>query len=137
MRAVKPEDREAFLQWPKAAVFSTVGSAGRVHSVLVWYLWDGEAFTIVTDRGSVKHRNVERSGRATIVVHEDVAYLSAEGPVAVYPADVETRLALWTRYMGEDVARTSVTAEATATMVALVLRPEHWIEVPASFVNLG
>ena len=71
------------------------------------------------------------------MVHEDVAYLSAEGPVAVYPADVETRLALWTRYMGEDVARTSVTAEATATMVALVLRPEHWIEVPASFVNLG
>jgi PPOX class probable F420-dependent enzyme len=132
---MEPEDREAFLQRPRAAVFSTIGSTGRIHSVLVWYLWDGKAFTVVTDRGSVKQRNAERAGRATIVVHEDVAYLSAEGPVAVKPAAIETRLALWTRYKGEDVARTTVTPEATAKMVELVLRPARWIEVPASFLD--
>ena len=132
---MKPEDLEAFLQGPRVAVFSTIGPAGRIHSVLVWYLWDGAAFTVVTERRSVKHRNAERSGRAVILVHEDVAYVSAEGPVAVEQATVETRLALWTRYKGLEVARTTVTPEATANMVALILRPERWIEVPPSFLD--
>jgi len=134
--AMKPEVREAFLRRPRVAVFSTVGPQGRVHAVLVWYLWDGDAFTVVTERGSVKHRNAELSGRGAIVVHEEVAYLSAEGPVAVIPAAVETRLALWTLYKGEEIARTTVSPEATANMVELVLRPERWIEVPARFLDL-
>lgn len=124
-----PEERNIFLETPRSAVFSTVNSAGRVHSVLVWFLWDGEMLTVLTERGSVKHRNVERSGRATVVVHENVSYISAEGPVEVRDVSPAVRRELWTRYAGPEVAAEMVTEDTTARMVALVLRPEHWIAV--------
>lgn len=114
---------------PLSAVFSTINAAGRVHSVLVWFIWNGETLTILTERGSVKHRNVERSGRATVVVHQNVAYVSAEGPVEVRGVSLELRRELWTRYAGPEVAAEMVTEDTTARMVALVLRPEHWIAV--------
>jgi len=126
---VTPEERNIFLETPRSAVFSTVNSAGRVHSVLVWFLWDGEMLTVLTERGSVKHRNVERSGRATVVVHENVSYISAEGPVEVRDVSPAVRRELWTRYAGPEVAAEMVTEDTTARMVALVLRPEHWIAV--------
>ena len=124
-----PEERNIFLETPRSAVFSTVNGAGRVHSVLVWFLWDGETLTVLTERGSVKHRNVERSGRATVVVHENVSYVSAEGPVEVGDVSPAVRRKLWTRYAGPEVAAEMVTEDTTARMVALVLRPEHWIAV--------
>jgi PPOX class probable F420-dependent enzyme len=126
---VTPEERNIFLETPRSAVFSTVNSAGRVHSVLVWFLWDGERLTVLTERGSVKHRNVERSGRATVVVHENVSYISAEGPVEVRDVSPAVRRELWTRYAGPEVAAEMVTEDTTARMVGLVLRPEHWIAV--------
>ena len=124
-----PEERAIFLDTPRSAVFSSINAAGQVHSVLVWFLWDGETLTVLTERGSVKHRNVERRGRATIVVHENVAYVSAEGPVRVRAVSPEERLELWTRYAGPEVAAEMVTEDTTAKMVALTLLPEHWIGV--------
>mgnify|MGYP003623166869 CR=1 FL=1 len=124
-----PEERNVFLETPRSAVFSTVNGAGRVHSVLVWFIWDGATLTVLTERGSVKHRNVERSGRATVVVHQNVSYVSVEGPVEVGEVSVEVRRGLWTRYAGPEVAAEMVTEDTTARMVALVLRPEHWIAV--------
>ncbi len=129
---MNPEGRNTFLQGLRPAVFSTISVSGGVHSVLVWYMWDGESFTVLTDRGSVKHRNVERTGRATITVHEEIAYVSAEGAVEVRSqVPFEERLALWTRYRGEKTARQVVTAGSTERMIALVLKPGSWIEVLA------
>lgn len=128
-----PEERATFLEVPRSAVFSTLSAAGRVHSVLVWFMWDGKDLTVLTERGSVKHRNVEGSGRATILVHENVSYVSAEGPVEVRDVSPETRLELWTRYAGAEVAAEMVTEDTTARMVALVLRPERWIGVAAAY----
>jgi hypothetical protein len=97
------------LQGVRPAVFSTAMPDGRVHSVLVWYMWDGIRLTVLTDRGSVKHNNVIRTGRATIVVHEDISYVSAEGRVTVQDhVSYETRLTLWSRYQGESVARATL-----------------------------
>jgi PPOX class probable F420-dependent enzyme len=129
---MSPEERDDFLAGIRPAVFSTLGDEGRVHSVVVWYTWDGSVFTVLTDRGSVKDRNVRRTGRATIVVHEDINYVSAEGSVDVRdPVSYEERLALWTRYSGEEVASQVVTPGSSAKLVALDLSPEKVIEVPA------
>jgi PPOX class probable F420-dependent enzyme len=129
---MSPEERDQFLAAVRPAVFSSSGADGRVHSVLVWYMWDGSAFTVLTEHGSVKERNVRRTGRATIVVHEDIKYVSADGPVAIRDVvSYEERLALWTRYSGAQTARQVVTPGSTEKMVALVLTPERLIEVPA------
>ncbi|MGI8609375.1 MAG: pyridoxamine 5'-phosphate oxidase family protein [Candidatus Dormibacteria bacterium] len=126
-----PEERSTFLETPRSAVFSTVGGLGAVHSVLVWFTWDGESLVVLTERGSVKHRNVERTGRATVLVHADVAYVSVEGTVETRNVSPEERRELWTRYAGPEVAEEMVTEDTTARMVALVLHPEHWIAVSA------
>src|SRR5258708_4218151 len=67
---VTPEERDAFLKQPWTAVLSTLDAKGRIHAVPVWYRWDGAAFRIITDRGSQKHRNIERGGRASLCVDE-------------------------------------------------------------------
>lgn len=129
---MSPKERDEFLRGVRPAVLSTIGEDGRVHSVVVWYLWDGSVFTVLTDRGSVKERNVRRTGRATIVVHEDINYVSAEGAVEMRdPVSYEERLALWIRYSGEETARQVVTPGSSEKLVALVLTPERLIEVPA------
>ncbi len=129
---MSPQERDEFLRGVRPAVFSSTGKDGRIHSVVVWYTWDGATFTILTDRGSVKERNIRRTGRATIVVHEDINYVSAEGPVVIRdPVSHEERLALWTRYYGEEAARQIVTPGSSEKLVALVLAPERLIEVPA------
>lgn len=129
---MSPKERDEFLRGVRPAVLSTIGEDGRVHSVVVWYLWDGSVFRVLTDRGSVKERNVRRTGRATIVVHEDINYVSAEGAVEVRdPVSYEERLALWIRYSGEETARQVVTPGSSEKLVALVLTPERLIEVPA------
>jgi PPOX class probable F420-dependent enzyme len=126
---VTPEERDEFLELPRSAVFSTVTEAGRVHSVLVWFMWDGEVLKVLTARGSIKHRNVERTGRATLTVHENVAYVSAEGPVSVRAVTQDERRDLWTHYAGPEMAAEMVTEDTTAQMVALLLSPETWIAV--------
>ena len=129
---MSPEERDEFLRSVRPAVFSTIGRDGRVHSVVVWYLWNGSVFTVLTDRGSVKERNVQRTGRATIVVHEDINYVSAEGAVEIRdPVSYDERLALWIRYSGEETARQVVTPGSSENLIALVLTPERVIEVPA------
>ena len=121
---MSPQTRDDFLQDVRPAVFSTIGAGGGVHSVLVWYMWDGSVLTVLTDRGSVKERNVRRTGRATIVVNADIDYVSAEGPVEIRDSvTFEERLALWTRYSGEEVARQTVTPGSSDKLVALVLTP--------------
>ncbi len=123
--------RDAFLTQPRTAVLSTVGKDGRIHAVPVWYRWEAGAFRIITGRGSAKHRNVVRSGRATLCIDERaeaIAYLTAEGPVRIEDTVTEEeRLALHTVYRGPEGARKVVDRGGHEGMVLLVLTPERWI----------
>jgi hypothetical protein len=79
-----PGERDAYLSQPRNAILATVGADGRSHAVPVWFRYESGAFEIITERGSVKHRNVANTGRATICVDDGkFAYVSAEGPVQV------------------------------------------------------
>jgi PPOX class probable F420-dependent enzyme len=124
-------DRDAFIREPRTAVLSTTGRDGRVHAVPVWFLWDGTAFRIFTERGSAKHRNAARTGRAALCIDDRddrFEYTTAEGPVTVQdPVSYDERLALHTHYRGPEAARKVVDQGGHERMVMLVLRPEKWL----------
>jgi PPOX class probable F420-dependent enzyme len=126
-----PEDRDAFLMQPRTAVLATIDRAGRAHAVPVWYSWDGSVFRVITERGSTKHRNAVRGGRATLCVDERQGayrYVTAEGPVTVQdPVTYNERLALHTRYRGPEAAKLIVGRGGHERMVMLILRPERWM----------
>jgi PPOX class probable F420-dependent enzyme len=122
-----PEERNAFLSEARTAVLATVDAKGRTHAVPVWYLWRDGAFRIITDRGSQKHRNAVRAGRASLTIVDGYRYASAEGSVSVQdPISLDDRLALHVAYRGEDGARKAVADGRHAQMVILVLKPERW-----------
>ena len=123
--------RETFLNQPRTAVLSTLSEGGRIHAVPVWFRWDGGAFRIITGRGSAKHRNVLREGRASLCIDErqgTIAYLTAEGPVRVEDTVTkEERLALHTIYRGAEAAQKVVDRGGHEGMVLLILTPERWL----------
>ena len=125
-----PEERGQFLSQPRTAVLASVDRAGRAHAVPVWYRWDGEVFRILTDRGSAKHRNIERTGRAALCIDDrdgSFSTLTAEGAVEVVePVSYEERLALHTHYRGPEAARKLVDRGGHERLVLLLLRPERW-----------
>ncbi len=111
---MRPDDREVFLSAPRVAVLSTVDSKGRAHAVPVWFLWHSGKFSVVTDRGSQKHRNAERTGRAALTVVDGARYITAEGPVTVRdPITIEERLQLHVHYRGGEAARKVVDRKST------------------------
>jgi PPOX class probable F420-dependent enzyme len=125
-----PAERNAYLGQPRNAILATVDADGRVHAVPVWFQYAGGAFEIITERGSVKHRNAAKAGHATICIDDGkFAYVSAEGPVDIQdPVSYEERLALHTRYRGPEAAKRIVDQGGHELMVILRLRPEHWLD---------
>lgn len=127
----QPADRDAFLQQPRTAVIATTRRDGRIHAVPVWYTWDGQVFRVLTERGSAKHRNIERSGRASLCVDErdgPFRYVTAEGTVTVQDSvTYDERLALHTHYRGAEAAKPIVDRGGHEKMVMLILTPERWL----------
>jgi PPOX class probable F420-dependent enzyme len=125
---MSPEERDAFLQEPRNAVMSTVDPDGRIQTAPMWFIYAGGEFRIITERGSARHRNVERSGRAALCIDNGrFTYVSAEGPITVQNSvSYEERLALHTRYRGAEAARKIVDRGGHEHMVMLILRPERW-----------
>ena len=124
-------ERDSFLSEPRTAVIATVGPGGRAHAVPVWFRYADGAFRVITDRGSQKHRNVERTGRATLCVDErDGSFRFVTAECAVDVVDEVTRderLALHTHYRGRDRAEKVVARGGHEHMVLLVLTPTRWL----------
>ena len=125
-------ERDGFISQPLTAVIATVDAKGRAHAVPVWYLWNGANFEIITGRGSAKHRNIMRTGRASLCIDSRegrILSLTAEGPVAIEDSvSKEWRLALHTHYVGaEEAARRVSSNSAHEGMVMLRLVPERWL----------
>ena len=123
--------RDAFLHQPRTAVLSTLTKDGLIHAVPVWFRWHDGTFRIITGRGSAKHWNVVRNGRASLCVDERagaVGYLTAEGSVRVEDVVTkEERLALYTLYRGAEAAQRVIDRGGHEGMVLLVLTPERWL----------
>ena len=127
-------ERDAFLSQPHTAVLATVDPKGRPHAVPVWYLWNGEAFEIITGKGSAKVRNLQANGRAALCIDTrggETKHVTAEGPVDIGgTATREWRLKLHTHYSGPERAEKVVAGGGHEGQVFLTLRPERWYAWP-------
>ncbi|WP_228001271.1 PPOX class F420-dependent oxidoreductase [Nocardia australiensis] len=67
------------------ATLTTLRADGTPHVVAVGFTWDPEAgiARIITNDGSVKVRNVRRSGYAAVSQVEGIRWLTLEGPAQV------------------------------------------------------
>jgi PPOX class probable F420-dependent enzyme len=124
-----PEQRQAFIVQPLPATLATVDAKGRAHAVPVIYLFEEGEFLVITDRGSQKHKNAVRQGRATLCIDDRSKFrtVTAEGTVRVIdPVSYELRLRLHTHYRGAEAALKATADGAHQRMIALVIRPERW-----------
>lgn len=128
-RRLGSEERRALLERALPAVFSTVASGGWVHSVPVHFVVVEGEVRIIAERGSVKARNVLKTGRATLCVVATIdaerCYVTVEGSTRVEDGISQQDLdALDRRYGHESAAADD---EEYAESVTLVLHPERWI----------
>ncbi len=125
------ENREDFLQQPHIAVLATVGPGGRAHATPIWYLYEDGVFFMVADRGSQKHRNVERHPEVTLVVHRPTLPYYAvmvQGRAEVGPPLSEEARVRWAvRYVGEEMGR-AYAATIVEDAVTIRLRPRKVLE---------
>ena len=124
-------ERDSFLGEPRTAILATVSPGGAAHAVPVWYRYCDGTFRIITERGSQKHRNIERTGRASLCVDErdgTFRFVTAEGRVEIIDTVTpDDRFALYSHYRGRDRAEKVVAKGGHERMVLLLLRPERWI----------
>ncbi len=122
-------ERRALLELPHPAVFSTVSADGSVHSVPVHFVLMGGEIRLIAESGSVKVRNVRRTGRATLCVTATVdgerRYVTVEGPVRSQDGIAQTDLETLDRRYGRDPG--SADDEQYADTVTLVVKPERWL----------
>ena len=125
-------DMERFLAQPNLAILATIGPGDRVHAMPMWYLYEDGRFVMSTAQGSQKHRNIERQGRATVVVnnqewpyHAVMAQCKAEmGPP--FPPDTRLRMAI--RYLGEGPGHEYVIRRPGTDSITIVLKPGKFVE---------
>jgi nitroimidazol reductase NimA-like FMN-containing flavoprotein (pyridoxamine 5'-phosphate oxidase superfamily) len=140
-RAMTAAERDAFLAEPLTAILSVQAEPGRAPlAVPMWYGYQpGGDLTLITPAASRKATLLRAAGRAAVVVQRTESprkYVYVEGPVVEIrePATADDRRALARRYLGPDggdeFVRTS--AEVTASMAVVRIRPERWLsETPS------
>jgi PPOX class probable F420-dependent enzyme len=123
--------RRAFLlDGTRTGVLATVRADGRPHAAPVWFTLDGDDVVFTTGAGTVKGRNLRRTGRALVVVDESAPpfdFVTVEGRVEISEDPAE--LLRWAtvlagRYMGADKAEEFGRRNAVPGELLVRLRPD-------------
>ena len=122
------ERHERFVQKPRIARLGTINPDGTPHIAPVWYRYEAGEIRILTDRGSQKHRNIERDPRVTVCIDGDTppyhtVLVRGRAKVADAPGP-EWRLALAVHYLGEENGRRYVEANDGEGGIMLRIAPE-------------
>lgn len=111
------------------ATLTTLRADGTPHVVAVGFTWDADAglVRIITDGGSVKVRNVRRSGYAAVSQVNGPRWLTLEGPATVLtdPASVteaEERYAARYRIPRENPTRVVIAIQVGRVLSSSSLR---------------
>jgi PPOX class probable F420-dependent enzyme len=101
------EERRAFLlHGTRTAIVSTVRADGRPHAAPVWFTLDGDDVIFNTGAGTVKGRNLARTGIAALTVDDGeppFGFVTMEGTVQVAdnpPESLQWASKIGARYMG-------------------------------------
>jgi len=124
------EQRRAFLlEGTRTGVLATVRRDGRPHAAPIWFTLDGDDVLFTTGTGTVKGRNLRRTGQATLVVDESSPpfhFVTIEGSVEISEdmADLlHWATVLGGRYMGADNAEAFGRRNAVPGELLVRLRP--------------
>jgi PPOX class probable F420-dependent enzyme len=130
---MSPEEAVAFLRSPvRPGILATVRGDGRSHAAPVWFDVDDDgSILFTTGEGTVKGRNLRRSGRASLVVQDDqppFSFVTVEGPVTIHDDLAEVRA--WAariggRYMGADRAEEYGDRNGVPGELLVRLVPDH------------
>lgn len=126
------ENPEEFLREPNICVLATTGPGDRPHAMPMWYLYEDSVIIFSTGRGSQKHKNVERTGKATVVVdRRSPPYYAVmvKGDAEIGPPlslDEEFKLAA--RYLGEAGAIKYLANSGDGGGVTIRVKPKRLIE---------
>jgi PPOX class probable F420-dependent enzyme len=105
------DDRQKkFVAKPRIATIATIRADGSPHITPVWFRYEDGDFVVSVDRGSQKHRNVERDPRVELCIDDrerpPFHTVIVRGRAAVEPSpSKEWRLALAVHYLGEEMGR--------------------------------
>ena len=125
---------EQYLGEPNICVFATVGRGGQPHASPVWYGYTDGVFTVIVERGSQKHRDVEVNPRVAIALdhrgpdrrQRPLTNVTVEGVAEIVPNVSEKMLFdVASRYEGEDGGKSYVQNSDVTGMVAFRLRPQR------------
>lgn len=141
MKALSPDERDAFLSEPHVGVLSVASDDDRPPlTVPVWYAYDAGHFMFFTGtdgRKARKTRLIERAGRFSFCVQKaDFPYRYATAECTVVGAErtppLEKVVAITGRYLPEDAARGMAEAQLGhpgGTFVLFTARPDRWSSV--------
>ena len=129
-----PADAHELLSQTMICVLATTGPGNSPHAVPMWYRYRDGIITILGARDSQKCRNVERTGKAMVVVdRRDAPYYAVmvKGDAEIGPSlsrEEERELVL--RYLGEDKvdAYLAQYEKRRANVASIVVRPTRVIE---------
>jgi PPOX class probable F420-dependent enzyme len=135
-RAMTEAEREAFLAEPNVGVLGVARLDGRGPLLVpMWFSYrPGGEVGFLTPRDSRKARLILQAGRFSLCVQSPTLpyrYVSVEGPITAVqdPVTAAERRLLAQRYLGEADGDAYVedTADATARMIGVRMRPERWL----------
>ncbi|MBI2723776.1 MAG: PPOX class F420-dependent oxidoreductase [Chloroflexi bacterium] len=116
-----------FVEKPRIARLATINRDGTPHVAPVWYRYAEGAFLVLTERGSQKHRNIERDARVTLCIDDErppyhtvlarCAVSVEEAPGAAWRTDLAIH------YLGEENGRRYIAESMNPDDVMLRIRP--------------
>lgn len=120
---------------PYIATLATVRADGSPHVAPIWYRHEGGEFLILTERSSVKARNVARDPRVELCIDDrarapfHTVIVHGRATIDAYPGDA-WRLALAEHYLGAEGGRAYVTSTPASDDEVLIriepLRVTGW-----------
>jgi PPOX class probable F420-dependent enzyme len=128
MSALFSERQLRFLEKPRVGRLATVRQDGSPHVAPVWYRFDAGAFLVLTERGSQKHKNIERDPRVEFCIDDErppyhTVLVRARVTVEEAPGR-EWRESLAIHYLGEEAGRRYIAENMHANDVMLRIVPE-------------
>ena len=132
MKEMSDEDRRAFLSYgTRTGKVATVRADGSPHVVPVWFVLDGDDIVFTTWHESVKAKSIQRDGRASLVVDEEVfpySFVMVDGRATVSSgADVRRRWArsIAERYVPPELVESYVERNAVEGELVVRLKPRR------------
>ncbi len=130
-RDLLTERQRRFVSQPRVGVLATIGPDGAPHTAPVWYRFEDGVFLVLTERGSQKHRNIERDPRVVICIDDKQPpyhTIIVRGRASVRRAPgAKRREAMAVHYLGEERGKRYVRENPDPDNIMLRIVPERVI----------